>query len=379
MHRDDVADVIVVGLGVTGAATTWQLAARGLRVLAFDARRPPHSLGSTHGGSRVIRETAFEHPRYVPIVRRAYELWEQLERATRRTLFIPSGALYAGVPQASVVVGSRKSAHEHGVGCENLSAGALRARWPIFAMREDMVGLLEPGAGVLRPEACVGALLEAATGAGATLRLGEPVLEWGASSDGAWVRTASGRLSASHVVLALGPWMLEVLAPFTNGVWVERVVQHWFVPTGDVAPFAPDRMPIYLFEDADGVIFYGFPMLDGAMKCAVHHRGESTTADSARRSVSVEEIARAESLLRKFIPSAAGPRINSAVCLYTNTPDGDLIVDRHPEHDSLILASPCNGIGFKFAPAIGEAIADLVLGVELRFSLEPFGLRRLRR
>lgn len=374
MHRGH-ADVIVAGLGAAGAAAAWQLAARGLRVVAFDARRPPHASGSTHGGSRVIRETAFEHPRYVPIVRRAYQMWAELEAGAARRLLIPSGALYAGVPEASVVVGSRRSALEHGVRCEELTADELRARWPVFCPSEGMVGLLEPGGGVLRPEACLDALLAAASRAGAALHLDDPVLEWGSGSGGAWVRTAAGRFDAAKLVLALGPWMLPVLEPFVPGIWVERVVQHWFVPRGESAPLAPSRMPIYLWEDADGVIFYGFPMLDGAMKCAVHHRGESTTADTVRRSVGADEIEQATALLAKFVPAAAGPRLGSAVCLYTNTPDGDLLLDRHPEHANVILASPCNGIGFKFVPAIGEAIADMVQGKRARFDLEPFSIR----
>ncbi|HEY2805974.1 MAG TPA: N-methyl-L-tryptophan oxidase [Gemmatimonadales bacterium] len=372
------ADVIVVGLGAVGAAAAWQLAGRGLRVRAFDARRPPHSAGSTHGGSRVIRETAFEHPRYVPLVRRGYQLWADLAARAGRQLLSPSGALYAGVPQASVVAGSRQSAQAHGVACEELTAAQLRARWPVFACADGMIGLFEPGGGILRPESCIRALLDAAEGEGASLHFDEPMLEWGVAGNAAWIRTCTARYEAAHLVLALGPWMLPILEPLARGIWVERVVQHWFVPRGDAAPLSPGRMPIYLWEDADGEIFYGFPMLDGAMKCAVHHRGESTTADTARRSVSADEIARAESLLAKFIPAAVGPRIYSAVCLYTNTPDGDLLLDRHPAYERVILASPCNGIGFKFVPAIGEIVADLAQDRSPRFDIAPFGIARLR-
>src|SRR5438105_3226250 len=176
-----------------GAAAAWQLAARGLRVTGFDTRRLPHADGSTHGGSRVIRETAFEHPRYVPLVRRAYDLWAGLEAGFSRPLLISAGALYAGVPQATVVVGSRRSAVEHGVACEELTAAQIRERWPVFAPSDGMVGLLEPRGGILRPEACLGAMLAAAERAGAGLVTGEPMLEWGASASGAWIRTASGR------------------------------------------------------------------------------------------------------------------------------------------------------------------------------------------
>ena len=373
-------DIIVVGQGVMGAAAAWQCARRGLRVLGLDRYRPPHTFGSSHGGTRVIRETAFEHPRYVPLVRHAWELWDALGAEVGRTdLLIPSGALYAGVPQASVVTGSRLSAVEHAVPCDELDAAQIRRRWPVFAPDDGMVGLFERRAGVLRPEYCVEALLTAAGRAGAQLQVDEPVLEWGTEGDGVWVRTPRGRHAAGRLVLATGPWMLDLLTGLGVGAWVERVVQHWFLPVGDAGAFEPSRMPIYLWEDADGVIFYGFPLVDGVLKCAVHHRGESTTADGVRREVAAEEIERARSLLARFIPRAAGTYVRSAVCLYTDTPDGDFIIDRHPAHPQVIVVSPCSGIGFKFAPAIGEIVADFATTRESRIDLAPFAIERFAR
>ncbi len=360
-----------------GSACAWQLTGRGLHVIAFDTLRPPHNVGSSHGGSRVIRETAFEHPRYVPLVRRAYELWDTLGAAgDARSLFIPTGALYAGVPQASVVTGSRRSAREHGVPCDELTAGEIRSRWPVFGPEDGMVGLFEHRAGVLRPEACVSAMLAAAASSGAQLHPGEGILEWGASDGGAWVRTTAGRYEAGRLVFATGPWMLSLLGDAGADAWVERVVQHWFAPAGHAADLSPERMPIYLWEGGDGVIFYGFPMLDGAVKCAIHHRGAPTTAESVRREVSDEEIEQTLAMLRRFVPGAAGAHLRSAVCLYTNLADNDFLVDRHPRFPPVILASACSGIGFKFAPAIGEIVADLVEGNAARFDLAPFSLAR---
>ena len=358
-----------------GSAAAWQLAARGARVIGFDAFHPPHDHGSSHGGSRVIRETAFEHPRYVPVVRRAYDLWHALESMAAAPILLPTGALYAGVPSASVVVGSRRSALEHGVSCDEMDADALRARWPAFNPSPNMVGVFERRAGVLRPESCVRALHAAARRSGAELRLGEPVLRWGASGAGAWVETPLRTYEAAHLVLATGPWLLEVMRAAGVEVWVERVVQHWFTPA-DVSGLLPGTLPIYLWEDTDEVIFYGFPVLDGALKCAVHHRGESTNADTARRTVRPDEVTWARTLLARFLPAAAGPWLRSAVCLYTNTPDGDFVIDRHPEHDRVVLVSACSGIGFKFTPAVGEAVADLVSGAPPRFDLTQFSIAR---
>jgi len=368
-------DVVVAGLGAMGSAACWRLARRGLRVLGLDRFEPPHSHGSSHGASRVIREMAFEHPRYVPLVRRAYALWDELERAAGRSLIIPTGAIYLGPPDSSVVAGSRASAVAHEVPSEELSAAQVRRRWPALCPAEGEIGLFERRAGILRPEASVQAMLDAARGAGAELSFGEPLLSW---SPGVEVRTGRRTAGAKALVLATGPWMLEELSRLAPGSWVERVVQHWFEPARDAELLEPNRCPIYLWEDAAGLIFYGFPLLEGAVKCAIHHRGESVTAETVRREVSEEEIARTRERLERLLPAAAGRWRRSAVCLYTNTADGDFIIDRHPSDPAVIVASPCSGIGFKFAPVIGEIVARMAAGEEQELDLEPFSLGRFR-
>jgi len=358
-----------------GSAAAWQLARRGRRVLAIDRFHPPHAEGSSHGGSRVIREMAFEHPRYVPLVRRAYELWAELDPKGSAELLIPSGALYLGPDSSSVVAGSRASARQHGVPSEELDAAAIRDRWPAFRVPEGSVGLFERRAGVLRPERCIQAMLDAAAGGGVALAFGESMSSWQPAGDGVRVITDQRTLEAGTLVLATGPWMLEELRSLGVEAWVERVVQHWFVPS-EPALFGPARFPIYLWEDEAGIIFYGFPMVDGVLKCAIHHRGESASMETLRRDVAAGEIAAARERLAALLPAGTGTYHRSAVCIYTNTPDGDFIIDRHPRSDRVILASPCSGIGFKFAPLVGEIIADLVTEGASRWDLEPFCLRR---
>lgn len=378
-RNEERYDVIVVGLGAMGSAVAWQCAARGLRVAGLDRLRPPHTLGSSHGGSRVIREMAFEHPRYVPLVRRAWDQWGDLVAASRRDLVVPTGALYLGAPSASVVAGSRASAVQHGVASEELDAAAVHDRWPQFRPDPGMVGLFEQRAGVLRPEICVEAMLDVATARGAVLRCEEAMVSWQAESGGpVRVHTPRSTLTADHLVLAAGPWMRDELARIGVDLWVERVIQHWFTPV-DAAVMDPSCCPIYLWEDTDGVIFYGFPTLDGVVKAAVHHRGDRVTAETVERGVSAAEIAKAQHYLARWMPAANGAWQRSAVCLYTNTADGDFIVDRHPEHSRVILLSPCSGIGFKFAPAIGEIAADLVSGSAPKFDLAPFAIGRLKK
>jgi sarcosine oxidase len=370
-------DVIVAGLGAVGSAAAWQCARAGMRVLGLDRFRPPHDLASHHGGSRVIRETAFEHPRYVPLVRRAYELWDELGAENqKRDLLIPTGALYFGAPAASVVTGSRASAKEHGVPCEELTADEITRRWPVFEPAPGSVGLLERRAGILRPESCVQAMLGAARGAGAHVRLDEPMLRFGADENGAWVETRRGRETGAHLIVATGAWMKPVLNELGVKAWVERVVQHWFKPLKEETGLLPAEMPIYLWQGADGVILYGFPVVDGVLKCSVHHRGQYVTVDDVVREVSKIEVEEVRGRLARLIPRAAGQHVRSAVCLYTNTPDGDFLIDRHPGHSRVLVASACSGIGFKFAPAVGEILSDLAAGKTPRFDLAPFSFAR---
>ena len=360
-----------------GSAAAWQLSLRGFSVLLLDRWHPPHAEGSSHGGSRVIREMAFEHPRYVPLVRRAYQLWDQLD-AVPRGLLIPTGALYLGPDHSSAVAGSRASALAHGVPAEELTAAGIRERWAPFRPAAHEVGLFERRAGVLVPEACIQAMLDAAAPARVTQAFGESLRDWSALGGGVEVRTTARTVSAGALVLATGPWLRDELRALGVAAWVERVVQHWFRPKRDAQAFAPDRLPIYLWEDDAGVIFYGFPMLGGVLKCAIHHRGEDTDVDTVRREVSADEVARARERLERLLPDAAGEHTRSAVCVYTNTPDGDFVVDRHPKSARVIVCSPCSGIGFKFAPVIGELVAELVDGEEPA-ELQDFRIARFQR
>lgn len=354
------ADVAVVGLGAMGSCAAWRLAKRGARVVGFDRFRPPHAAGSSHGGSRIIRELAFEGPHFVPLVRRAFTLWDELIAESRSSaLLLRTGIVYLGSPESSVVAQSLKSGAAHDVATEFLDSDQVASRWPALRLGAGMVGLYEKRAGVLRPESCIAAALRRAEHYGAELHLDEPVLEWGARAGMAWVRTARRRLEAGALVLAMGPWLLDDLKALGIEAWVERVVQHYFEPAGTAGALGPERLPPYICEDESGVIFYGFPLLDGVVKCAIHHRGDSTTIEALDRSVAPEEVDRARSYLERFLPAAAGRHHHSAVCVYTNTPDGEFHVARHPSHREVIVASPCNGIGFKFAPAIGDTIADL--------------------
>ncbi len=371
-------DVIVAGLGAMGSATAFHLAGRkGLRVLALDRHHPPHTLGSTHGGTRIIRETSFEHPRYVPLVRRAYRCWRRIEAATGKPLLRVTGGLFVGAEGGPFVAKSKQSADIHGVPYELLNAAEIRRRFPAFRPADGTVGFFEPGAGILGPEACVRACLDYAAAGGVELKFDEPLERWEASGAGVAVTTSRGRYTAAKLLLATGPWMLDVLGKLGVPVTAERIVMHWFAPSGDAAAFDAARSPIALWEFGSQAAFASFPIEDAEIKTTVHHGGEPTTPDTVRRDVAPDEIAAMRGLLARFLPGANGAHRRSAVCLYTNVAGGDFLIDVHPEHPQVLLASPCSGFGFKFASAIGELLAELLVDGRTEWDLRPFGIDRL--
>jgi sarcosine oxidase len=370
------ADVIVVGLGAMGGAACDHLARRGVRVLGLDRFRPPHTSGSSHGESRIIREAYFEDPRYVPIVQRAYECWTELERDTGRPLMRVTGGLMIGDPGGVLVSGAIRSAETHRLPYELLSAAETRAKFPALNVEDPHVAVWEPRAGVLYPEACVTSQLERATRNGATLKSAEPALSWRADGEGVEVTTAMGTYRAARLVLAAGAWLPALLPDLRRLFTVERMVAYWFDAKHDAEWFAPERFPVWIWEHGRNRFIYGFPKVGDAIKIARHHEGELVDPDRVNRNVSAEEISAMLALVAARLPSAAGTVRSTSTCLYTNTPDEAFIIDRHPRHAHALIVSACSGHGFKFANAIGEAIADLVLTGKSRFDLQPFALSR---
>src|SRR5438552_11054055 len=227
-----------------GSAAARALARRGRRVVGLDRFRPPHTLGSSHGRSRIIREAYFEHPVYVPLVQRAYELWAELEREAGGPLLRVTGGLMAGPPGGILLDGARRSARAHHLPHEELSADEIRRRFPAFTPEPETVGLLEPRAGVLFPEACVQAALDGAAREGALLVHDDEVRAWAADGAGVRVTSRTGSWSAAHVVLAAGPW-LSRLAPVPLAV--ERQTSYWFAPRRHAASCAPESGPIAMW------------------------------------------------------------------------------------------------------------------------------------
>lgn len=369
-------DVIIAGLGAMGSAAAYHLASGGSRVLGLDRFHPPHELGSSHGLTRIIREAYFEHPSYVPLVQRAYQLWTALEEQSGRNLFLQTGGVMVGRPDGVLVSGARKSAEEHRLRHEVLSSVELRQRFPVFEPTAEMVAVWEPRAGVLFPELAIQTHLDLAARQGASLCFNEPVVKWEANGQGVRVHTAVRTYLAGQLLLAAGSWTQSLVEELRLPLTVERQVLYWFEPRSQAASFAPSTCPIYIWEYVPGRFFYGFPELGDGVKVAVHHQGEPTKPETVHREVAEQEIESMRELLKRFIPSSEGRLRAAAVCLYTNTPDEHFILDRHPQHPQVFLASPCSGHGFKFSSVIGELAAMLLRDQKSSLDLQLFRISR---
>jgi sarcosine oxidase len=368
-------DAVVVGLGVMGGAVAHHLARRGMRVLALDRHRPPHAHGSSHGRTRVIRAAYFEHASYVPLVRRAYELWRALPQDDGDPLLRVTGAVVVGHDGSTVVQGSIGSAREHEIPHEVLSADDLASRFPALRPEADAVGVWEPGAGALRADACVEAQLRAAAEAGADLRFDDPVSAWRGTEDGVEVQTSDGSYSAGALVVAAGAWTPALVRDLP--LRIERQVQIWFRPGGRAPELEAGRMPVFLWDTGDGRLFYGIPDFGDGLKTARHHGGASfQTPAEVPRDVSGADVDEVRAFLRRRIPGADSPPVAASVCLYTNTPSHHFLVDRHSTSRRVWIVSACSGHGFKFAPAIGEAVAAWVESDVRPAILDGFSFQR---
>jgi sarcosine oxidase len=371
-------NAIVLGLGAMGSATLCQLALRGWRVLGLEQFAQGHSLGSSHGDSRIIRETYFEHPLYVPLVRRAHDLWRELEERSGTALMTISGGLMIGPPDGAVVSGTLRSATEHRLPHEVLTAAVTRERFPAFRLPDDLVAVLDPRAGYLDPEACNKAHIDVARKAGAEARFNEPVLEWMPDGEGVRIRTPAASYGADRLVVAGGAWSTELLRELRLPLTVERQSVFWLEPDIQAEQYNRAQFPIYAYEYKTGSICYGFPRLSRGVKASVMHDGEmSEHPDQVRRTVDESEAAALRGALRPILPELADAAIReSSVCVFTNTPDHDFIVDFHPAYPQVLVSSACSGHGFKFASALGEVHADLLTTGSAKFDLSPFRIDR---
>jgi sarcosine oxidase len=384
-------DVVVCGLGAMGSAALYRLAGhrlaghrlaghrlagRRLRVLGIERFAPGHDRGSSHGATRIIRLAYFEHPSYVPLLRRAYALWRELETAAGRPLLHVTGIAEIGPPDGLLVKGTLASAHLHALPHEILAAPELMRRFPAFRLPPDHVGVVQPDGGFLDAEPAILAHVALAQAGGAEVRSKETVRAIEPRAGGVRIVTDRDNIDAGAVIVAAGPWLTSLLPDLPAPTRVTRQAMAWFAPT-EPALFAPGRFPVFLIETRHG-IHYGFPPVgDAGVKVAKHHHGDQTVdPETYDRRVSKEDEALIRAPLAEYLPAANGRLVDAKTCLYTMTPDGDFVIDRLPGYPQVIVASPCSGHGFKFAPVVGEALADLATTGTTAHDLSRFRVSR---
>jgi sarcosine oxidase len=367
-------DAIVVGLGAHGSAAAAALARRGQRVLGLERFGPGEGRGSSGGWTRMIRLSHFEHPWLVPMAAAAWDAWRALEIETGQSILAETGGLYAGPAGSAVVAGATQGAAAHGLVHEILDAGEIHDRWPILEPADDVVGVLEAKAGALRADRGNGAHLAVAERGGAVFRYQARLVDWRPATGGGFeIETADGAVvGAERLVLTTGPWIGEFVPDLRLPLVVEREVPMWFRPTVDPASVGADRLPIWVLRDGE-TMFYGIPHdPELGLKVSIHHWGTYGDPDGIDREVSDVDTERVRAFLRHRMPAADGPLVHAEVCLYTNTPDEAFVIDRHPAAPGVAFASACSGHGYKFAPVIGEILADLVIDGATSWPMDRF-------
>ncbi|MDR3749159.1 MAG: N-methyl-L-tryptophan oxidase [Acidobacteriota bacterium] len=386
------ADVIIVGLGAVGSAALYQSAKHGARVIGIDRFEPPHQHGSSHGDTRITREAIGEGLEFVPLAVRSNQIWEELEAATGRSLLDRNGCLV--IAPANLVSdhhGSKtfladtvQAAHKFGIAHEQLSTNDIRRRYPQFRLHGDEAGYFEPGAGFVRPEACIETQLSAARQLGAKILTSETVLHLQQTKDGTVeVRSDKDFYSAANVIVTAGPWINQLLGgEYAQLFKVYRQVSCWFAVARNAGEYVPDKFPVFIWivGNRPRDMMYGFPAIDGptgGLKIAAEQYDATTEPDTVDRAVGGDEAAAmyAEYVAPRF-PDVSSQLLRAKTCLYTVTPDAKFIVDKFPGAENILFSSACSGHGFKHSAALGEALAQQVLEQRSRFDLSGFGILR---
>jgi sarcosine oxidase len=370
-------DVAVVGLGAMGAAALYHLARGGHRVVGIEGASPGHEGGSSHGESRIIRRAQFENPAYTPLVDRAYDLWRALGEEGGADVIVDTGILEAGPSGAPVVDGSLAAARLHGLPHEILTPEESRRRFPAFDLPEDWTIVFQPGAGIVRADRAMRFHVEGALRAGAEVR--ERSVVTGLEQDGSGVRVkleGGEEILAGSAIIACGPWLGGLVPRLRAHLAITRQVVCWFEPKRP-ADVTPERMPVFITEDAADAV-YGFPDFAGAgVKAASHRLGRRLHhALDAAQDAGPDDTQTIAAALARMVPVAAGRLIAAKVCLYTNTPDEEFVIDHHPDLPGVVFCSACSGHGFKFASVFGEILAGMALGEAPPAVFDQFRLSR---
>jgi sarcosine oxidase len=373
----DRYDAIVIGLGGMGSASAYHLARRGRRVLGLEQFDLLHELGSSHGLTRIIRLAYHEHPSYVPLLRRAYELWHDLEADAGERLLVTTGSLEGGPEDGTTFRGALEAAELHDLPHEVLDAREMRRRYPAYAGFDDSTRVVyQPDGGFLLAERTILAHVRGALASGAELRFREPVLGWEPLGDGVRVVTAEGSHEADRLVICAGAWARSLVPSMERLAVPERQVLAWLQPT-DVDLFMPERFPVFLIDVVEGN-YYGFPVHDvpGFKFGRYHHLAEPMDPSDVDRSVRPDDEAVLRSFAERYFPHGAGPTVMLKACIFTNSPDEHFLLDTLPDAPQVALFAGESGHGYKFASVVGEILGDLAIEGRTGHDIGLFELAR---
>jgi sarcosine oxidase len=370
-------DTIVIGIGGMGSAALWQLARRGQRVLGLERFDLGHDMGSSHGVNRIIRLAYFEHPSYVPLLRRAYELWRETEALYGEQLLFVTGGLDAGIPDGRVVQGALEACRQHGLPHEVLDASEVNRRFPGYRFAKDYLAVYQAEGGFVASERAILAHAGLAIAAGAQLHAREKVVGIEPGHGRVTVVTDRGRYEAGRVIVSAGAWISDLVPALKRTAVPERQVLGWFLPKRPEL-FRLDNFPVSNIQSEVGH-YYQFPSwgIPGVKLGLYNHFKEHGHADALSRQPTPADEEALRRGIRHLFPDGDGPALRLAACMFTNTPDEHFVVDTLPDHPEIVIASPCSGHGFKFASVMGEVLAELATEGRSRHDLALFALNRL--
>ena len=375
--KKNIYDVIIIGLGAMGSAASYYLSKNGVKVLGLDTYEPPHKLGSSHGHTRVIREAYHEGTSYVPIVKRAYELWNELDHEIEDKLILEYGGMYLG-DDGKYLSDAKKSAKKYDIPIKEFSSKEIKEKFNILNPPNNFKGLLENRSGAVFPEKAISNFLSKSINNGSSHNYNEKVIGWEKQSKFYKVETDKNNYFAEKLIFSSGAWIKNLVPSLKLPVKIERQVLFWFDPIKDKDKFHYSNMPNTGWDLDNGMEFYTQPNIENkGFKVAMHHNGKFISENDLNRESNADDLSIVKNFLEEYIPLANGKLIDSRVCVYTNTPDLDFIIDFYPNDENLIICSPCSGHGFKFTPAIGEICSELVINNGTNYDLSEFSIKRL--
>ncbi|CUV05162.1 Sarcosine oxidase [hydrothermal vent metagenome] len=371
-------DAIVIGVGGMGSAAVYHLARRGLQVLGLEKHTIPHEMGSSHGYSRMIRYTLQEHPSYVPLVRRSYELWHEMEETAGEELMVTTGSIRAGAPNSPFFLNAQEACDLHSIPYEILTASEVNKRFPGYRFPEEISSVYQADGGFLLPERCILTHVQAAERAGADVHSQETVLDWGVRGDGVQVRTDRDTYTAGRLVVTAGPWAANLVPELAAYAVPERQVMGWFQPKRPEL-YAAEAFPVFGVFTEEGR-YYGFPShaVPGFKIGRAHHLLQKVDPDAIDREVHPEDEDILRQVVNRYFPLAAGKLLDGKTCMYTNTPDEHFMIGTLDGQPQVSVAAGFSGHGFKFASVIGEIMADLAQNGATEHDINLFRLDRFK-